>query len=58
MKDADPLEEARKRVTPFLKEEQWHQDTLPGMEDLHWCETCEWEPVIDHGKFEYGDPDE
>jgi len=55
MKDADPLEEARKRVTPFLEKEQWIQDTLPGMED-HWCEDCA--PYVDHGEFEYGDPDE
>jgi len=55
MSTPDPLEEARKRVTPFLEKEQWIQDTLPGMGD-HWCEDCA--PYVDHGEFEYGDPDE
>jgi hypothetical protein len=26
---------------------EYHQDTLPGMEDLHWCETCEGDPFDD-----------
>jgi hypothetical protein len=53
MKEPDPLEEARKRVTPFLEKEEWLQGVLPGMED------CEFGCLpVDHGDFEYGDDDD
>ncbi len=56
MTKPDPLDEARKRVSPFLEgEEKWFQDALPGMED-YWCEDRA--PYVDYGEFEYGDSDE
>ena len=26
---------------------EYVQEMLPGMEDLHWCEVCEWHEYIE-----------